>query len=102
MQWSDEGIILSVRSHGETSAVVENLEPGVTYTWRLVMTTPSGRVASPDVMVRANVCPPGTTLALTRDAIHAPVHRRSSAHAAVATKALTVHVHRADGRAPHS
>lgn len=41
----------------EMSAVVEGLEPGVTYTWRVAITTGSGRVVSPTTSVQANVCP---------------------------------------------
>ena len=29
MEWSDKGIILAVRSHGETSAIIEVLTPGL-------------------------------------------------------------------------
>lgn len=41
----------------EMDAVVENLEPGVTYTWRLAVDAPAGRVVSPSVTLRAPVCP---------------------------------------------
>jgi hypothetical protein len=41
----------------EMGAVVEGLEPGVTYTWRVAITTGSGRMVSPTVAVQATVCP---------------------------------------------
>ena len=41
----------------ELGAVVEGLEPGVTYTWRVAITAASGRIVSPTVSVQANVCP---------------------------------------------
>lgn len=41
----------------EMDAVVENLEPGVTYTWRLAVDAPAGRMVSPTVSLRAPVCP---------------------------------------------
>lgn len=41
----------------EMSAVVENLEPGMTYTWRLVMDTAADGMASPTVTCQAPVCP---------------------------------------------
>ncbi len=37
--------------------VVEGLEPGMNYTWRLNLETPGGRVVSPEVTVQALVCP---------------------------------------------
>jgi hypothetical protein len=42
---------------GEMTAVVENLEPGVTYTWRIAIDTPSGRMVSPSATAQARVCP---------------------------------------------
>lgn len=41
----------------EMSAVVEGLEPGVTYTWRVAIAAASGRIVSPTVSVQAKVCP---------------------------------------------
>ncbi len=41
----------------EMDAVVENLEPGVNYTWRMAVTAAGGRIASRPVTVRALVCP---------------------------------------------
>jgi hypothetical protein len=41
----------------ETLAVVENLEPGMNYTWRLVIQTDADQVASPTVTCQAPVCP---------------------------------------------
>lgn len=41
----------------ERVAVVENLEPGVTYTWRIASDAPGGRVVSPPVTLRAPICP---------------------------------------------
>jgi hypothetical protein len=41
----------------ETVAVVENLEPGMNYTWRLVIQTDADKVASPTVTCQAPVCP---------------------------------------------
>lgn len=42
---------------GEAVAIVENLEPGVNYTWRIAMDTPAGKIVSPAVKTRAPVCP---------------------------------------------
>jgi hypothetical protein len=39
------------------TAVVEDLEPGVNYTWRLTIETPGGRVVSAPVMMQAPTCP---------------------------------------------
>jgi len=39
------------------AVVVENLEPGVTYTWRLAVETTTGRVVSVPVTCRARPCP---------------------------------------------
>jgi hypothetical protein len=41
----------------EMEAVVENLEPGVTYTWRLAVDAPTGRIVSRPVTLRAPICP---------------------------------------------
>lgn len=41
----------------EMGAVVEGLEPGVNYTWRIAIDTPSGRIVSPQVTTEARVCP---------------------------------------------
>jgi hypothetical protein len=40
-----------------SGAVVEGLEPGVNYTWRVGVDTPAGRVYSPSIMCRPRVCP---------------------------------------------
>lgn len=42
---------------GEMGAVVEGLEPGVNYTWRIAIDTASGRIVSPSVTSQAMVCP---------------------------------------------
>lgn len=47
----------AVAGAAEMDAVVENLEPGVTYTWRLALDAPAGRLVSPSVTLRAPVCP---------------------------------------------
>jgi hypothetical protein len=41
----------------EMSAVVEGLEPGVNYTWRITIETESGRIVSESTTSRAVVCP---------------------------------------------
>lgn len=41
----------------EREAVVENLEPGVNYTWRIAVDAAAGRVVSPSISLRALVCP---------------------------------------------
>lgn len=41
----------------EMDAVVENLEPGVNYTWRIAIDGPTGRVVSPSISQKAPVCP---------------------------------------------
>jgi hypothetical protein len=41
----------------DTSAVVENLEPGVDYSWRIAFDTPQGKIVSPVVRTRAPICP---------------------------------------------
>jgi hypothetical protein len=42
---------------GEFTAVVEDLEPGVNYTWRLTIEAPSGRLVSAPVTAQAPACP---------------------------------------------
>jgi len=42
---------------GEMSAVIENLEPGVNYTWRLNIETASGKLVSAPITVQAPTCP---------------------------------------------
>jgi hypothetical protein len=42
---------------GEMGAVVEGLEPGVNYTWRIAIETASGRIVSAPVTSQAMVCP---------------------------------------------
>jgi hypothetical protein len=42
---------------GEMTAVVENLEPGVTYTWRIAMDAAAGRMVTPSVTAQARICP---------------------------------------------
>jgi hypothetical protein len=37
--------------------VVEGLEPGVNYTWRIAIETESGRIVSESTTIRAVVCP---------------------------------------------
>lgn len=41
----------------ETVAVIENLEPGMNYTWRLVIETGATDLVSPVVRCRAPICP---------------------------------------------
>lgn len=49
---------LAAESGGSTmAAVVEGLEPGVNYTWRIAIQTDSGRIASAPATSRAQVCP---------------------------------------------
>jgi hypothetical protein len=49
----------SATAAGETemSAVVENLEPGVNYTWRIAIDTGGGRLLSATTRCKAPVCP---------------------------------------------
>ena len=42
---------------GEMAAVVENLEPGVNYTWRIAIDTAAGRMVTPSATAQARVCP---------------------------------------------
>jgi hypothetical protein len=42
---------------GEFAVVIENLEPGVNYTWRLTIETPSGKLVSGPITVQAPTCP---------------------------------------------
>ena len=42
---------------GEITAVVENLEPGMNYTWRLTIETGAGRLVSTPVTIQAPTCP---------------------------------------------
>ena len=44
-------------SSGEFQVVVEDLEPGVNYTWRLTIETPSGKLLSAPITIQAPVCP---------------------------------------------
>lgn len=46
-----------VDAGSDMEAVVENLEPGVNYTWRLTVDTPAGRIVSKPVTLRAPICP---------------------------------------------
>lgn len=48
---------VAAESGSEMGIVVENLEPGVGYTFRLAVDTPAGRVVSPPVTSEAAVCP---------------------------------------------
>jgi hypothetical protein len=41
----------------QMSAVVENLEPGMNYTWRIAIDTPAGRIVSATTTCEAPVCP---------------------------------------------
>lgn len=41
---------------GEIAAVIENLEPGVNYTWRVTVEAPKGRTVSAPVTVAAPTC----------------------------------------------
>jgi hypothetical protein len=41
----------------EMGVVIENLEPGVTYTWRVAIDTPAGRIVSSPTRCQARVCP---------------------------------------------
>ena len=41
----------------QMGAVVENLEPGVNYTWRIAINTPAGRILSRPTTCQAHVCP---------------------------------------------
>ena len=47
----------SLEGGTEMSVVVEGLEPGVNYTWRIAIEAPSGRIVSPPVTIKAPVCP---------------------------------------------
>lgn len=42
---------------GEMAAVVEGLEPGVNYTWRIAIETAAGRIVSAPTTSQAQVCP---------------------------------------------
>jgi hypothetical protein len=48
---------LAAAGGGEMSAVVEGLEPGVNYTWRIAVETTSGRIVSAPASGEASVCP---------------------------------------------
>jgi len=39
------------------TAVIENLEPGVNYTWRVAIETAAGRIVSAPITCEAPVCP---------------------------------------------
>jgi hypothetical protein len=54
----------------ERAAVLEGLEPGVDYTWRIVIETDSGRLVSAPTTSEAAVCPADM-------ASPSPVHKRS-------------------------
>jgi hypothetical protein len=47
----------AVPEEGEMSAVVENLEPGINYTWRLNIATATGRLVSAPLSFEAPTCP---------------------------------------------
>jgi hypothetical protein len=57
IEFTPPGVQAAAATTGEISAVVENLEPGVNYTWRIALDTPSGRTVSPSATVQARVCP---------------------------------------------
>lgn len=57
----------------ETVAVVEGLEPGVNYTWRVVIPTGAGKLVSPSVRCKAPICPVDTRAEVLWDNI--PVYR---------------------------
>jgi len=57
IEFTPAGTQAAAAAPGGMSAVVENLEPGVTYTWRIAIDTPSGRIVSPSVTAQARVCP---------------------------------------------
>jgi hypothetical protein len=42
---------------GQMGVVIEGLEPGVNYTWRVAIETPSGKVVSAPVTCQASTCP---------------------------------------------
>jgi hypothetical protein len=44
-------------AESQMSVVVENLEPGVNYTWRVAIETPAGRMVSVSTTCQAPVCP---------------------------------------------
>ena len=44
-------------AEAQMGAVVENLEPGVNYTWRIAINTPAGRIVSRPTTCQAHVCP---------------------------------------------
>jgi hypothetical protein len=41
----------------DAGVVVENLEPGVNYTWRIALETRAGRIVSPAARFQAKICP---------------------------------------------
>jgi len=48
---------LGAEGGGEMAAVVEGLEPGVNYTWRIAIETAAGRIVSAPTTSQAQVCP---------------------------------------------
>jgi hypothetical protein len=48
---------IAAESGSEMGAVVEDLEPGVNYTWRIAIDTASGRIVSAPATLQAMVCP---------------------------------------------
>lgn len=48
---------LAPEAASEMGVVVEGLEPGVNYTWRIAIDTGTGRIVSPSVTSQALVCP---------------------------------------------
>lgn len=49
--------VQAVNAGNQTGVVVENLEPGVNYTFRMAVAASSGRMVSPEVTKQARVCP---------------------------------------------
>ncbi len=47
----------ALEAGSQMGVVVENLEPGINYTFRIAMDTPAGRIASPPATKQAQVCP---------------------------------------------
>jgi hypothetical protein len=57
IEFTPPGVQAAAGTPAEMTAVVENLEPGVNYTWRIAIDTPSGRMVSPSATAQARVCP---------------------------------------------
>jgi hypothetical protein len=57
IEFAQPRVDAAAAASGEMTAVVENLEPGVNYTWRIAIDAAAGRLVSSTATAQARVCP---------------------------------------------